>query len=183
MDPELKKLLIQVAIAINQLRAALQGNLSADQDAAVEASIQALTNTEASDVSSLKAQLAAQEDEITALTDRVAALETAAAGVGADADAIDQQLNPPVGSVPLALSPTSLSGSVGAAITGAFSPSGGAAPYVFTPATSADGAVSLLADGTYSGTLLGDTTLEVVLEDSSTPPLPPLSISVPITTA
>ena len=135
----------------------------ADADAAELKTAQDALAAEQAAAAKAESDLAAT---VTDLTAKITALETAA-GV------------PPV-VAGLVITPTAISGSVGLAIAGAFSVTGGTAPYSFS-ASGQPADMSVNADGTYTvGASTAETaTLSVTATDSSaTPQTATVSVSV-----
>jgi len=153
------------------IAAAVAAQAAADA-AAITAAQDALSALQASDA----ADAAALETEITTLTQKIAALE-AAAGL------------PPTGN--LSITPTSIAGPVGTAISQALTISGGLAPYTTAvdPAAPAPPADVTLANNTVSvGGLVDESgSISVIATDSSTPAITsastPISISITGTVA
>jgi large repetitive protein len=154
---------VDIATAVATQKAADATALTAAQDA-----LSALQASDAADATALEA-------EITTLTAKIAALETAAG------------VQPPV-TGNLSVTPTSITGVAGAAVTQALTVTGGTGPYTtaIDPAAPAPPSDVTLAGNTITvGGLVAETgSVSVIATDSSSPPLTspstPISISIAV---
>jgi hypothetical protein len=135
---------------------ALLDKLAGEPQAIADAVSLALTNAGASD-----AQTAAAVDAATAgaqaLVDKIAAVFPPAAGTGGNSTGGNTTGDPPP--APIVVTPTSISGAVGALASGVFFPTGGTGPYQFVAdANAPTGLVIGETDGTWSITPAGPAT-------------------------
>jgi hypothetical protein len=175
---------------IDAVTAALPADVATAVAAQKAADAQAVTDAQNA-LAALQAQNAsdeaALEAEITTLTDKVAALETAAGVPGPTGGTGPTGATGPTGGATgptggatgptggatgptgpaLSVEPTSISSAVGAALSGTITASGGTAPYAFSSSL-AD--VSVDASGTLTGTPAAAETGTITVTDSSTPP-------------